>query len=163
MPPLQAQVSYWEAEAALSALKRQRSDIVPPTQPEPPGVDSEGVRMLPAHPRQMRDLVCMVRSAEERGPNLLALFLSALLACFCPNAIPYLSVRVQNLYFSANPDHLHLAPAFSAAHLCTLVCGSWLPKGDGFDMEMNRCFWKLRHLTFPDYLLGSVIGHTWLY
>ncbi|GLC40394.1 Cilia- and flagella-associated protein 46, partial [Pleodorina starrii] len=64
---LQAQLSYLEAEAAISALKRQRSELTPPTRPEPPPLDDEGVRMTPTTPRQMRELVMMATVSAMRG------------------------------------------------------------------------------------------------
>ncbi|GLI64300.1 hypothetical protein VaNZ11_007525, partial [Volvox africanus] len=64
---LQAQLSYLEAEAAISALKRQRADMVPPAKPEPPPVDEEGVRMQATSPRQLRELVMMATVSAMRG------------------------------------------------------------------------------------------------
>lgn len=59
---LQAQLAHYEAEAAISALRRQRADISPPTRPSPPEVDGEGVRQPPATTEQLQELVVQVRA-----------------------------------------------------------------------------------------------------
>ncbi len=57
---LAAQMSYMEAEAAVSALRRQRADPAPPPRPAPQALDVEGMRQPPATPQQLQELVVLV-------------------------------------------------------------------------------------------------------
>ncbi|GFR51753.1 hypothetical protein Agub_g14204, partial [Astrephomene gubernaculifera] len=64
---MQSQLSYLEAEAAISELRQQHLDLTPPPQPAPPPLDAEGVRQPPASPQQLQELVVMATVSAMRG------------------------------------------------------------------------------------------------
>lgn len=64
---LQAQVTYLEAEACVSALQSQRKEVVPPLVDVEDATDDQGLRLPSNEVHHLQGLFLKVRSSTRRG------------------------------------------------------------------------------------------------
>jgi hypothetical protein len=74
-------VSYIEAEACAAALRKYGQDVVPPLEPSPPDVGTDGVRQAPSTVEQLQHVFCEVRAGSWQCVLAFARFPAPLFDC----------------------------------------------------------------------------------